>query len=495
MTQSSQAAHAEWDDVLSDVQYLMATVRTRLSTDDQSAKQELPTGHPSKITPPQSPLPIAPLTIAEAGLPLGQLSDLILKLLYLHGSLSGFETAAHLRLPFRLIDQGISFLRAQKCVEILSADIAGRLSFRGVLTDHGRIRAREAFEVSRYVGPAPVPLSDYAQQCRRQSVSGIPITPAALRHSLQHLVLTRGLIEEIGPALADGRSLLLYGPPGNGKSAIAKGIAACLTACGGEIYVPYAISVENSIITVFDPSLHNTTDDAELSQSEQTLTLNQGTLTPDARESAHGFDNSALLPDRRWRRVRRPVVLTAGELTLDMLDLRHHPEGNYYTAPLHVKANGGIFVIDDFGRQRVPLRQLLNRWILPLEERTDHLTLSTGKKFPIPFEQFVVFSSNLSPQEWKDEAFLRRIRHKVPISGPSPAQFREILRRACLKLNLEWNAESAEKILERQYHRKRLPRACDPQDLLQLILAYSRFLDQTPELSGPLLHEALRRLE
>ena len=236
-----------------------------------------------------------------------------------------------------------------------------------------------------YVGPAPVPLEDYVEQTYRQAVTGISVSPETLRAAFTHLVISEELFNAIGPSIISGKSVFIYGPPGNGKTSIARSIGDFMNTSGGEIYVPHAFMTQNSIVTVYDPAVHQLGEndhDDRLEDNEATIRrlLNKGTVDP------------------RWVRIRRPVIVTGGELTLSMLDLRYNPESNFYQAPLHVKANGGIFLVDDFGRQLCSPKELLNRWILPLEDRHDFLSLSSGQKFQVPFEQMTVFSTNLDPQ-------------------------------------------------------------------------------------------------
>ena len=426
--------------------------------------------------------PRRPESLADSGLTVGQLADLCIKLLYLNGGFSGHDLAAELKLPFSLTGEALRFLKDQRCVEVVAGDVVGPISQRFVLTELGRLRARDVFERCRYVGPAPVPLSDYVKQCRLQTVIGVECSLPALRRCFQGLVLRDGLLEELGPAVCSGRSIFLHGPPGNGKTVIARRLADYLTSYGGEIYVPYALAADESIITLFDPSLHRTRNapgDATPPEVQQT--------DPAAR-----VDQSDI--DRRWRRIHRPVIVTAGELTLDMLDLRFHPASGYYSAPLHIKANGGVFLIDDFGRQLARPEELLNRWILPLEERIDFLTLTTGKKIAVPFEQLTVFSTNLQPRSLVDDAFLRRIRHKICIDSPTREAFARILEGCCRDHAADFSPDAVDYLFSQHYNRQRLPRSSDPRDLLEIASSICRFRGQTVSLSEPVLAEAARRL-
>lgn len=439
----------------------------------------------------QAPPPQSPRTLSESGLTVSQLCDLILKQLYLHGSLLGVDIARNARLPFHVIDECLRFLKNEHSVEVTSGEVIGRVSYQFHLTDSGRSRAKEAFEFCRYVGPAPVPLATYVEQCRRQAVFGINCTPESLLEAFEELIIPPELLAELGPAVCSGRSIFLHGPPGNGKSQIAKGLGRFLNLHGGEIYVPYAIQTENNIITVFDPSLHQTVDDDQLSNL-------LGTSEGHPRSDAHSPQSINRLlhenhADMRWRRVRRPVVVTGGELTLDMLDLRFNQSSNFYVAPLQVKANGGVFMIDDFGRQIVTPRDLLNRWILPLEERIDYVTLATGKKFPVPFEQLVIFSTNLDPGDLCDDAFLRRIRHKIRIDSPSRELFTEIFSLMCEQRQIPFEPRAVDLLYENHYDQGRLPRSSDPRDLLEIIQAICRFRNQRLILTQDLMSEATQR--
>jgi predicted ATPase with chaperone activity len=421
--------------------------------------------------------PSSPETLSQAGLTLGFLNELILRTLYTHGALLGLDLARQLRLPFKVIEDALKFLKDEKCLEVTGGDLIGRVSYRFNLTELGRRRAHEAMKLCAYVGPAPVPIEDYVEQTYRQAVTGITVTPEVLRASFGHLVIKDDLFNAIGPAIVSGKSVFIYGPPGNGKTSMARAIGEFMNNSGGEIYVPYAFLAENSIITVFDQALHQAAEEAldeRLEDQEATIRrlLNTGTV------------------DQRWVRIRRPVVITGGELSLAMLDLRYNAESNFYQAPLHVKANGGIFLIDDFGRQLCSPKELLNRWILPLEDRHDFLSLANGKKFEVPFEQLTIFSTNLDPKDLVDDAFLRRIRHKVEVEAPTREVYEKIFAGVAKRLGMSACPEAIEFLYERYYNNGRCPRASDCRDLLETVQSICRFRKQPVQLTRDLIAEA-----
>jgi predicted ATPase with chaperone activity len=421
--------------------------------------------------------PSAPQSLQEAGLALGFLNDLILRTLYTRGGMLGLDLARLLCLPFKVLEEGLRFLKDEKCLEVVGGDLIGRISYRFNLTELGRRRAQEAMKLCAYVGPAPVPLDDYAEQAYRQAVTGINCDPEALRQSMSHLVVPDALFNAIGPAVVSGRSVFIYGPPGNGKTSIASAIGEFMTRAGGEIYVPYAFLAENSIVTIYDPAVHRVADDLgqdRFEDKEATIRrlLNAGTV------------------DARWIRVRRPVVITGGELHLGLLDLRYNVESNFYQAPLHIKANGGVFLIDDFGRQLVSPKELLNRWILPLENRHDYLTTATGKKFEVPFEELIIFSTNLDPKDLVDDAFLRRIRHKVEIQAPPRDVFESIFALNVKRLGMNACPEAVDYLYQRYYNGSRNPRASDCRDLLEIVQSICRFRKQPVQLTKSLVAEA-----
>lgn len=421
--------------------------------------------------------PTAPDSLHEAGLSLSFMNQMILRTLYSRGVMLGLDLARFLCLPFKVIEESLAFLKDEKCLEVMGGDLIGRVSYRFTLTELGRRRAQEAMKQCSYVGPAPVPLEDYVEQSYRQAVTGISCSPEPLRAAFSHLVIKEELFGALGPAIVSGKSVFVFGPPGNGKTSIARSIGEFMNGAGGEIYVPYAFLAENSIITVYDQSIHQAVDtdnNDRMEDNEATIRrlLNTGAV------------------DARWTRIRRPVVITGGELTLSMLDLRYNADANFYQAPLHIKANGGVFLIDDFGRQLCSPKELLNRWILPLEDRHDFLTLASGKKFEVPFEQLIIFSTNLDPKDLVDDAFLRRIRHKLEIEAPTRDVYEKIFVMVAKRLGMAPCPEAVDYLYERYYDRGRSPRASDCRDLLEIVQAICRFRRQPVQLTRDLLVEA-----
>ncbi|MBL8794229.1 MAG: ATPase [Planctomycetia bacterium] len=421
--------------------------------------------------------PSVPDTLKEAGLTMGFLNDMLLRTLYVNGGMLGIDLARFLCLPFKVIEDSLGFLKNEKCIEVTGGDLIGRVSYRFTLTELGRRRAQDAMKLCAYVGPAPVPLEDYIEQTYRQAVTGIACTPDVMRGAFTHLVLPEALFNAIGPAIVSGKSVFIYGPPGNGKTAISRSIGDFMNSAGGAVYVPYAFLAESSIITLFDQSVHQLDDD-------------------NTRESPD--DNEATIRrligtgqvDARWVRVRRPVIVTGGELNLSMLDLKYNSDANFYQAPLHVKANGGVFLIDDFGRQLCSPKELLNRWILPLEDRHDFLTVASGKKFQVPFEELIIFSTNLDPKDLVDDAFLRRIRHKVEINAPTRDVYERIFNSMAKRLGMNPCPDGIDYLYERYYDQGRSPRASDCRDLLEIVQSICRYRRLPVQLSRDLIAEA-----
>jgi predicted ATPase with chaperone activity len=424
-----------------------------------------------------APPPPSPADHLATGLSEVAIGELVLKHLFVQGVCAGFEVARRICLPFSVLEPILQWLKDQKLLEVMGGDILGPISYRYALTEQGRLRAREAMSVCQYVGPAPVTLEQYFQQMQRQAVRGVVCHRERLKTSTQHLVLPDDLLDALGPAVVSGHSMLLYGPPGSGKSAVSRALGEFLNREGGLIWVPYALYAEDSIITLYDPLVHRRIEDELLHVDWESFVLTQ-----------HGVE-----PDRRWVSVRRPIVVAGGELTLEMLDLSFNTTGNFYQPPMQLKANGGVLVIDDFGRQIVSPRHLLNRWILPLEERVDYLTLANGKKLKIPFELLVIFSTNLDPRELADEAFLRRIRYKIEFRPPDRAQFEAIFQTVCSRLELAYRPEAVDRLFEKYYVGERRPRGSDPRDLLEIVVAICRYRNEEPRVDTELIDEAAER--
>jgi hypothetical protein len=415
--------------------------------------------------------PKRPSTLEQTGLSEDLVLDLIIKTFYAQGELIALQVGEEVALPFVVVDPLLEHLKHEQEIEVKRVDGNGRPFYRYAITGHGRDRAREALERSQYVGPAPVPLETYSAWVRRQSVNTTRITWDDLTRGFSELVLSNRFLMMLGPAVNSGRSLFLYGSAGNGKTVVAETIARLL---GGSIFVPYAIEVGGQVIKVYDPIYHEEPDGED-----------------EGPASASLWRDAAQLVDPRWLRTRRPTVFTGGELTLEMLDLRYNPIAKFYEAPFQVKSNGGIFILDDFGRQLVQPVDLLNRWIVPLEKRVDYLTLHTGKKFPVPFDALLIFATNLDPDDLVDEAFFRRIRYKVKAEDPTPEEYGQIMARVCERRSIKFIPEAVTYLFKRYYEGGRIhPRGCHPRDLVDHVMDFANFYGVPPVLSKTLLDRA-----
>jgi hypothetical protein len=396
--------------------------------------------------------PPVPETIAHTGVTAMTIEQLLLKALYYNGELVGRELAQRLGLRFSVIEASLEAFKRTHHVAVRSSLGMGAISSRFVLTESGRELTKDYVAANAYSGRVPVPLFQYVDMVRRQKLENGWVTPEALRDAYKHMVITPELLNQIGPAVNSGKSFLIYGQPGNGKTYLAE---ALFNLDPTYIYVPYAIEAHGMIIQMFDPVYHHPVD-------EEPDTTSAFTTEPSY--------------DQRWFKCRRPFIVTGGELAPEMLDLSFNPVAKFYDAPLQLKANNGIYLIDDFGRQKVTPAEVLNRWIVPMERRVDYLTFQNGGKMTIPFECFLVFSSNLKPDQLGDEAFLRRIQYKMLMKSPSEQEFMDIFLSCANAQGLACAPDLVDRFLARHYRGSgKARRRCHPRDILSHAIDILRF--------------------
>jgi hypothetical protein len=402
-------------------------------------------------------MPIEPASFRDAGLTESEVEALILKFLLARGDAAGRDVAEQVRLPFVPINQLLTEMKYSQLVGHRGS--APMNDFIYQLTDLGRERARRFTQHCTYFGSAPVTLNDYIDSVHAQSLTGQHPTGEDLRRAFEGLLLGEHILDRLGPAINSGRGLFLFGPPGNGKSSIAERITA---AFGQEIWIPRAIGVDGEILRLFDPMNH----------IEVPLAQGEGLL-----------DSSKC--DKRWVRIRRPTIIAGGELTMSQLDVTMNSSTGICEAPLQLKSNCGTLVIDDFGRQRMRIDELLNRWIVPLEKRCDFLNLPNGKKIQVPFDQLVVFSTNLEPRELVDEAFLRRIPYKIEITDPTEDDFRRLFALLAEKLGVAYRREAVDYVIEKHFKAVNRPlRFCQPRDLLLQVQNYCKYHNRPAEMTN-----------
>ena len=388
--------------------------------------------------------PAEPRSIEETGLTAAVIENLILKYILLIGSASGRKTADSICLPFGLLEPIYQSLRQR---QLLINNASAQLNdFSYTLTDQGRTRARAAMEQCTYLGSAPVPLDDYIVSVDAQTIRAEAPQKRHLMKAFSDVSVEAEMLEMLGPAVNSGAGLFLYGAPGNGKTTLARRITACF---GSSIWIPKTITEDGQLIKLFDAACHEPITD---------------TGTGLLKSAEH---------DRRWIKIRRPTVIVGGELTMDALDIRHDPVSNVSEASLQLKSNCGCLLIDDFGRQRMEPIVLLNRWIMPLENRIDFLMLATGKKIQVPFDQLIIFSTNLQPTDLADEAFLRRIPYKIEVGDPSLAEFKTLFKLIGKSLHCEYREEAVDHLVEKHYKKQGRPlRRCQPRDLMYQVRNY-----------------------
>ena len=399
-----------------------------------------------------------PLTVAEVGLRQTVLEELALKSLYLSGPFSVLELSKHMRLSFEVASELIKRLRTEQLCQVTG--MSGTIPNLAI-TMQGRARAMELLSQNQYAGPAPVTLSSYVEQIEKQSVTQVEVHPKDVARAFSKLVIDDRTLYQLGTALNSGAAIFLHGPAGTGKTTIAETLSHVLSQ--DDVWMPYAVEIDGQIITVYDPSLHERVDGDDLSNR-----------------------------DERWVRCKRPAVIVGGELTVEMLDLQYNPATRFYSGPVQMKANNGVLIIDDFGRQRVRPDELLNRWVVPLDRKIDFLTLAGGRKIEIPFEMLVVFASNLDPNELMDAAFLRRIQTKIYVGAATDEQFCEILRRVLADHDLQFDQTLAKALIDFiKGTLKQELRPCFPRDIVNQICWAAKYEGKKPELNRDAVMRAL----
>lgn len=422
----------------------------------------------------QEPPPVAK-SAAETGLDTNFLLNCLLRTMYVSQLQTIPELSEQMKLTRAVVEELLNFGKKDALVEIRGPSEKNYNIMRYALTNAGRERAAEALRRCEYIGPVPITLEVYQTQVQKQTITNEVVGIEKLKKAMSHLVLSEDIIRRLGPAANSGRAILIYGAAGNGKTSIAE---ALVSAFEQPVYVPYAIEADGQIIKIYDPSVH--------------------VEFPSGNESG---DNTSpiFLPhlehDPRWVRCKRPYVISGGELTLEMLDLDFDPHSKYYEAPLQMKAIGGVFVIDDFGRQRVRPHELLNRWIFPLERKVDYLTLHTGKKFALLFDQLVIFATNFPPEELMDPAQLRRVHYKMKINPPTADEFKQIFQRICESYGLEFSEDILAYLLNSFYIKHKIPFAgFHPKFIAEHIIAASNYLGSVPQITRQLLADALENM-
>jgi predicted ATPase with chaperone activity len=408
-----------------------------------------------------------PQSVEETGLHSGLLLDLCIKCIYFAGRPLARQICAHMMLAFPVVEELLDFLKREQYVEVVGSSGAGESQYKYALTVKGMEKAEEVLRRSQYSGPAPVAFEQYVEVQQQQSIRDVRIDVEVERRELSHLVLDENTIYALGAAVNSGKSMLLYGNSGNGKSSAAAAIGRMLP---GQVLIPYAFEYNSHVIKVFDPRVHMEIPDQLLDGDRP----NDGALVMPLEDRRR---------DRRWVRTQRPVVMAGGSLSLQDLELRYSEVSKFYIAPLQVKANSGVLVIDDFGRQLIEPKELLNRWIVPLEQGIDHLTLHTGDTIMMPFDLLLVFSTNIPPRQLGDEAFFRRIRHKIEMPDPNRREFERIFRQVCESKEIVCPDEALEYLMEKHYMGKTRPlRGCHPRDIVELIESIANYRGERPEL-------------
>ncbi len=394
--------------------------------------------------------PDAPKTVEDTGLELSFIADLTMKHILFMGDFKVTELSKRIKLPISIVDLVVGILRQEKFIEVKGVD---GFVYIFNITGRGKNKATELLDICRYVGPAPVILGEYTKMVELQTIKNIVVGEESVKRAFSHIIIGERLLKRLGPAISSGKAMFIYGPPGNGKTVIAETIGKVLPET---VYIPYSLIVGGQIITMFDPVSHIP-------------------ATPEKEADA---------VDHRWLLIRRPTIMTGGEFTLRTLDLDFNNISKFYEASLQLKANNGLFIVDDFGRQQIDPQDLLNRWIVPLERRTDFLTLHTGMKFSIPFDQLVIFSTNIEPKNLVDEAFLRRIRYKIKIDHPTEEEYETIFKRVCESNGIAFEKEVFDYLMNNFYNELGVRlNACHPRDLIDHIIDDAHYYNHTAQLT------------
>ncbi len=412
-------------------------------------------------------VPAVARDIEQAGISEGLIEDLVLKIIYTRGDVLGRDLAGAVGLKFSLIEHSLEQMRSQRLIQVKGSQGYGCFSTVFGISEAGRTRVRECLEHNQYVGPAPVPIDQYTLAVRSHRLKSGWLSWDALKQAYDGIIVSKEVLSQIGPAVNSGKSFLIYGQPGNGKTYLAE---ALFKVNSSSIYVPYAIEYQGNIIRLYDPLYHQRIEEEE----ERSISVTY--------EDRY---------DARWVRCRRPFIVTGGELSISMLDLGFNAISKVYDAPFQLKANNGIYLIDDFGRQRSSPAELLNRWIVPMDRRVDYLSFHTGGKVEVPFDAFVIFSTNLQPEQLGDEAFLRRIQYKMLLRSPAKEEFIEIFRTYCESQGLQFSEELVCRFIAQHYETagKRF-RRCHPRDVISHAIDLINFEGRPFELSEAVLSQA-----
>jgi predicted ATPase with chaperone activity len=392
-------------------------------------------------------------TVENTGLELSFIANLVLKHILFMGEFKLADVSENTKLPVSVVDPAVDKLRREKFVEVKGAAEYAKSTYKFSITGEGKNRAKELFEICQYVGPAPIPLEQYKRMVELQTIRNITVNQDDVRRAFSKLILSDRLLKRLGPAVSSGKAIFIYGPPGNGKTTIAETLGKVLP---GTIYIPYSIIVGGQIISIFDPVSH---------------------VAVEAEREVDSIDS-------RWVHIKRPVIIAGGELTLKTLDLDFNNISKFYEASLQMKANNGLFIVDDFGRQQIEPQHLLNRWIVPLERGVDFMTLHTGMKFDIPFEQVIIFSTNIEPKKLVDEAFLRRIRYKIKIDHPTYEEYEAIFRMVCESNQIKFEKHVFDYLLDNHYRKQGIKfNACHPRDIIDQIIENAHYYHCAPQLT------------